>query len=143
MEGAGRDAAPRSRCSPAVLPEDRTKRASAALTLDAGCDTIDSVGGFEMSVPPHLLGWELVVDGHQYVLLEWPARAAREPVDLTPAERDVLAGILRGDSNATIARRRRTRPRTVANQVASLFRKLGVRSRSELVAHLMGGDAGA
>jgi DNA-binding CsgD family transcriptional regulator len=35
-------------------------------------------------------------------------------------------------SNAAIARARQTSVRTVANQVASLFRKTGARSRDEL-----------
>jgi DNA-binding NarL/FixJ family response regulator len=53
---------------------------------------------------------------------------------LTLAERDVLVGVLAGKSNSEIAAERRTRTRTVANQVASAFEKLGVSSRSELVA---------
>lgn len=43
-------------------------------------------------------------------------------------------------SNAEIAERRGTSPRTVANQVASLFRKLGVASRSELRALVASGE---
>ena len=54
--------------------------------------------------------------------------------DLTAAEEEVVALVLEGLSNAGIARRRRTRQRTVANQLASIFRKLGVSSRSELAA---------
>jgi DNA-binding NarL/FixJ family response regulator len=46
----------------------------------------------------------------------------------------MLQGILEGKANAEIAADRRTAPRTVANQVARLFKKLGVRSRSELAA---------
>jgi DNA-binding NarL/FixJ family response regulator len=53
---------------------------------------------------------------------------------LTPAEREVAAAILEGKSNAAIARQRKSAVRTVANQVASLFRKLGVHSRGELAA---------
>lgn len=55
---------------------------------------------------------------------------------LTPAEELVLSGIIAGASNETIARRRGTSARTVANQVASIFRKCGVGSRAELVALL-------
>lgn len=54
--------------------------------------------------------------------------------DLTAAEEHVVALVLEGLSNAQIARRRGTRERTVANQLASIFRKLGVSSRSELAA---------
>lgn len=53
---------------------------------------------------------------------------------LTPAERAVMALLLAGKSNAEIAKARKTAVRTVANQVASLFRKFGVGSRAELAA---------
>lgn len=53
---------------------------------------------------------------------------------LTAAEREVVTLLLEHLSNAEIAERRGTSLRTVANQVASIFRKLGVQSRSELVA---------
>lgn len=51
---------------------------------------------------------------------------------LTPSEKQVLADVARGMSNAAIARARQTSTRTVANQVASLFRKTGAGSRAEL-----------
>ena len=55
---------------------------------------------------------------------------------LTPAEDQTLAQLLLGRSNEEIARTRGVRYRTVANQVSAVFRKLGVRSRSELAAAL-------
>lgn len=58
--------------------------------------------------------------------------------DLTEAERDVLAALLAGSTNADIACRRRASERTVANQAQSIYRKLGVRSRNELAAKLHG-----
>ena len=60
-------------------------------------------------------------------------------VGLTLAERDVLAAIIRGCSHQQVAAQRGTAKRTVANQVASIFCKLGVRSRRELVARLVAG----
>ena len=54
-------------------------------------------------------------------------------ISLSSAESDVARHILAGRSNSEIAALRRCSTRTVANQVASLFRKLGVRSRSEAV----------
>jgi DNA-binding NarL/FixJ family response regulator len=51
---------------------------------------------------------------------------------LTPAQREVLALLADGCSNADIAARRKTSPRTTANQVASLLRALGCDSRTEL-----------
>jgi DNA-binding NarL/FixJ family response regulator len=55
---------------------------------------------------------------------------------LTEAERAVLANLLCGSTNTDIANRRNTSERTVANQVQSIYRKLRVRSRSELAAQL-------
>jgi len=51
---------------------------------------------------------------------------------LSDAERDVTALALAGLSNSEIGRRRGTSGRTVANQMATIFRKLGVSSRTEL-----------
>jgi DNA-binding NarL/FixJ family response regulator len=59
---------------------------------------------------------------------------------LTDAERHVLAALLAGKSNADIAKERETAARTVANQVARLFKKLAVRSRSELVMRVTEAD---
>ena len=94
-------------------------------------------GPARIAPPTDLRGWELEVDGHVFVLFEWEATAPAEPAQLTLAERDVLRGILRGESNATIAERRGTKTGTVANQVAALFRRLGVRSRAELLGRVM------
>ena len=55
-------------------------------------------------------------------------------VSLTNAEHEVVLAVERGESNAEIARARGTSTRTVANQLARVFRKLGVASRAELVA---------
>jgi len=55
---------------------------------------------------------------------------------LTAAEQQVLELLLSGASNAEIAKKRKTAIRTVANQVASLFRKYAVGSRAELAARL-------
>lgn len=60
-------------------------------------------------------------------------------VGLTRAEREVLAAIVRGCSHRQVAALRGTTQRTVANQVASIFGKIGVGSRRELVARLLGG----
>jgi DNA-binding NarL/FixJ family response regulator len=51
---------------------------------------------------------------------------------LTAAERDVCERLSRGQSNARIAFERGTSVSTVANQVAAIFQKAGVCSRSEL-----------
>lgn len=53
---------------------------------------------------------------------------------LTPAERSVLHLLFERLSNQEIAALRHTSVRTVANQVASIFAKLHVGSRAELLA---------
>jgi DNA-binding CsgD family transcriptional regulator len=66
------------------------------------------------------------------------ARLAPAPASagLSDAERAIIMGILAGQRIASIARDRGTSPRTVSNQLASVYRKLGVSSRRELVALL-------
>ncbi|MEJ7729984.1 MAG: LuxR C-terminal-related transcriptional regulator [Polyangiaceae bacterium] len=54
------------------------------------------------------------------------------PATLSPAEADVVRAIIRGATNEQIAIERSRSIRTIANQVASAFRKLGIGSRGEL-----------
>lgn len=53
---------------------------------------------------------------------------------LSSAERAVVQALLRGLSDREIAIERGTSERTVANQLRSIFKKLGVASRAELIA---------
>jgi DNA-binding CsgD family transcriptional regulator len=69
-----------------------------------------------------------------YVVFVMPSVEA-----LTCAEEQVVRLIVEGRSNDEIARVRRTATRTVANQVAHIFRKLGVDRRAELVALMTSG----
>lgn len=55
---------------------------------------------------------------------------------LSAAELEVAAHVIRGLSNDRIARERRVSERTVANQLRSIFGKLGVTSRSQLASAL-------
>jgi DNA-binding NarL/FixJ family response regulator len=71
--------------------------------------------------------------GERYVVLAYPLA---EPPNLSAAERAITRAVLLGKSNDEIARERGRSVRTVANQVAAVFRKLGVGSRSELAAAL-------
>jgi DNA-binding CsgD family transcriptional regulator len=79
---------------------------------------------------------------HELVVLSYPKLSAASVDGLTQAERAVLDLLLQGKSNAQIAERRGTSPRTVANPVASVFRKLDVGSRADLAAGLARGKAG-
>jgi DNA-binding NarL/FixJ family response regulator len=98
----------------------------------------------ELSWPPLPAG--LVVESSNgapdALLVSFPLVARpKELSELTRAEAAVLDGVLRGLSNAEIARRRGAAVRTVANQLASLFRKLGAHSRLD-VALLASGTHG-
>ncbi len=61
-----------------------------------------------------------------------------EAYSLTPRERDVLAAIARGESTAEIAAALFLSPHTVRDYVKTVFEKVGVSSRNELVARLFG-----
>lgn len=76
----------------------------------------------------------LRVGPDELAILALPNRPTIEDSSLTPAERDVVTAVLAGRSNPQIAAARGTAPRTVANQIAGVFRKLGVSSRRELIA---------
>ena len=86
--------------------------------------------------PPGLRVYRTVVDGSEYAVLVMPQEpeATSSPtIDvLTSAERDVVAMVIDGLPNEAIAAKRGTRIRTVANQLQSIYRKLGVGSRLEL-----------
>jgi DNA-binding CsgD family transcriptional regulator len=75
--------------------------------------------------------------GEELVAFSLPKRKLVLPEKLSAAEREVTELMLSGLSNAEIAAYRRTALRTVANQVAVIFDKLGVGSRGELVALLI------
>jgi DNA-binding CsgD family transcriptional regulator len=85
------------------------------------------------SPPPSLVAYEIEPGKVLFIhpLRKLPAAAL---AGLSPAEAEVLALILDGHDNGSIADARKTSPRTTANQVASIFRKLGVASRAELAA---------
>ncbi len=85
--------------------------------------------------PEGLVAYELAPGK---VLFAHPFAATLDDARLSPAEREVVALLLQGRDNASIARLRGTAVRTIANQVASIFAKLGVRSRSELAVRALG-----
>ncbi len=93
----------------------------------------------DILAPVDLAAWRLDLGGlgHAFALLEWPLPipGTSSPWhSLTPAEMTIAALASAGRSNAGIARERGCSVRTVANQVARIFRKLGVHSRAELAA---------
>jgi DNA-binding CsgD family transcriptional regulator len=73
--------------------------------------------------------------GADHVVVTVLLRTPR-PASLTCAEVAVARELVRGRSNAEIARIRSTSVHTVANQVASLMAKLGMTSRAQIALHL-------
>ncbi|MFN0252992.1 MAG: response regulator transcription factor [Kofleriaceae bacterium] len=82
--------------------------------------------------PPGPTGLVMEVVDEELAVFAWDVERLDE-ARLTEAERDVLVRIVAGASNAQIARARTASVRTVANQVASLLRKLNAASRYELI----------
>jgi DNA-binding NarL/FixJ family response regulator len=74
--------------------------------------------------------------GEELIVVSFPLAQRELPATLSAAEKEVLRLLLRGLSNQEIATERKTALRTVANQVASIFAKVRVRSRVELAARL-------
>ncbi len=82
--------------------------------------------------------FDLEFRGERLVVISLPADVGDRLDALTAAERAVVLDACGGLSNAAIARKRKRSARTVANQLASAYRKLGVASRTELVAVIAG-----
>ena len=86
--------------------------------------------------PSGLRATRFAAGADELVVFSFPLKSPILPEGLSKAEREVTLALLEGLSNAAIAARRGSAVRTVANQVASIFRKLGVSSRAELHAAL-------
>jgi DNA-binding CsgD family transcriptional regulator len=93
-----------------------------------------------LTPPPGLLAAVLPGACAEFALIAWPTRGPPPGIALTAAEREVVRLVAAGRSNAEIGRFRGTSARTIANQLANLFRKTGLRSRYELVAAFGGGE---
>jgi DNA-binding NarL/FixJ family response regulator len=97
-----------------------------------------------LPIPVDLQVRTLRLGSDEYAVLSFPVVERETPTDdrvnrlasLTEAERQILSSLLQGEPNVVIARSRGTSPSTIANQVAAIYRKLGVRSRRELRARL-------
>jgi DNA-binding CsgD family transcriptional regulator len=87
-------------------------------------------------LPPALLTRTADCAGDEFLLIAQRPDRELAP-SLSAAERDVLRALIEGRTHAEIAARRRRSKRTVANQLSSIFRKLRVRGRAELVGKLV------
>ena len=91
--------------------------------------------------PSGLRGARFEIDGEEYAVLAFPTELAQPPA-LTLAEQAVAQLALNGFANEEIAAMRGASTRTVANQLQSIYRKLGVGSRVELARALANVDLG-
>jgi DNA-binding NarL/FixJ family response regulator len=85
--------------------------------------------------------FEIVVGDETLIVTSLPADAAGLTDErlsaLTKAERQIALDAAAGLSNQAIAKKRKRAVRTVANQLASIYRKLGIASRAELAVLVM------
>jgi DNA-binding NarL/FixJ family response regulator len=84
--------------------------------------------------PPSVVAYE-IHPGQVLFVHDLPA-VSKVP-GLGKVEQEVLELLLRGHDNRSIAAKPGTSTRTVSNQLTSIFRKLGVCSRAELMANLL------
>ena len=91
-----------------------------------------------MKPPRGLRVSRLELGSDELAVFSFPLPDLALPGSLSEAEIAVARALLDGKSNAQIAEARRTSVQTVANQVASLMRKLNVHSRTEAFAVLWG-----
>jgi len=84
---------------------------------------------------------ELQVGGLELAVVSYPIAESELLVRLSKAEREVALLASAGCPSREIAARRGTSERTVANQLASIFKKLGLSSRAELARALSGFDS--
>jgi pimeloyl-ACP methyl ester carboxylesterase/DNA-binding CsgD family transcriptional regulator len=77
--------------------------------------------------------WPRFLEEIRSFLGDGPAAGAGEFPELTAREREVLEEVARGLSNQEIAEHLGISPKTVRNQVSSLFDKLGVTSRAQAI----------
>lgn len=69
----------------------------------------------------------------EYALLVFELPEIAVPPGLSPVEREVVLAVVAGQSNEEIARARGTSVNTVANQLRSIYDKLEICSRTELI----------
>lgn len=96
-------------------------------------EAAEAANASRIPAPKGLKAARFEVAGEEYALLVFPIEARPAPQqELTTAERAVAQLVLKGFANEEIAAMRRSSYRTVANQLQSIYRKVGVGSRVEL-----------
>jgi DNA-binding CsgD family transcriptional regulator len=117
--------------------ESRIKKPSKSR---AGAARVKAASGSERRAPrapaPALRMSRFELGGDDYTVLSYPSPRVELP-GLSAAESEVAALLVEGRTHDEIAKRRGTSKRTVANQIASIYKKLGISSRAELVLSVM------
>lgn len=93
-----------------------------------------------LSPPPGIETYVMPFGDEELLVVRLPLAVPSVPKVLSTAESEVAALAVAGLSNAEIAKRRGTSTRTVANQMAAIFKKVGAGSRAELAHALVHGD---
>ena len=73
----------------------------------------------------------------EYWIVGRPKEKPTRSPALTPRERQIVAAMMTAASNRDIARRLGLSEQSVKNRLTSLYRRLGIRNRVELVLLLM------
>jgi DNA-binding NarL/FixJ family response regulator len=123
---------------PVVVISANSDRESILGVLDSGAN-----GFIPKTSKPEVIvaALRLVAAGGVYVppeaiedlAVQMPLRTARESMDLTERQRDVLRLILKGYNNERIAAELAIAPNTVKQHAHAIFVQLGVSSRAEAV----------
>jgi DNA-binding NarL/FixJ family response regulator len=123
---------------PVVVISANSDRESILGVLDSGAN-----GFIPKTSKPEVIvaALRLVAAGGVYVppeaiedlTVQMPLRTARESMDLTERQRDVLRLILKGYNNERIASELAIAPNTVKQHAHAIFVQLGVSSRAEAV----------
>ena len=79
-------------------------------------------------------------DGAAYIVLSYSLRAGAPFAGLTPSELGVVEAVLEGRSSREVAAQRRVSTRTIANQLAAVYGKLGVSGAAALIRLAHGAD---
>jgi DNA-binding CsgD family transcriptional regulator len=127
-----------------INPRELADRMPAPVVIDHPREA-----GLQASVSPVHFGRSTLARPGFFVLFKEPlnlgdplppavlaAQKARALAVLSPAEREVVSHLLTGASNAQIAAARNKSVLTIKTQVNSIFSKLGIKSRAQLVARL-------
>ena len=105
----------------------RPDLARRALALGAsGCVSLDAPAADVLAIIREAVGGDLTPDDH-------PAAVLGAEAGLTCREGQILADVVKGFSNADIARRQAISINTIKTYIRSTYRKIGVTSRAQAV----------